>query len=79
MEVTPRETSQQLSRALGEAVVGIWSRLPHEVQCQLFEAAVCWQGEGTRPQLAIFLHEKHQRTSASIQARAMLEPDSFGG
>ena len=77
--MTPRETSQQLSRALGEAVVGIWSQLPHEVQCQLFEAAVCWQRERTRPQLAIFLHEKYQRTSASIQARVMMEPDSLGG
>jgi hypothetical protein len=76
--VPPRETSQQLSRALGEAVVGIWSQLPHEVQCQLFEAAVRRQGERTRPQLAIFLHEKHQRTSASIQAPAMMEPDSLG-
>jgi hypothetical protein len=28
-------------------------------------AAVCWQREVTRPQLAIFLHEIHQRTSAS--------------
>ena len=77
--VPPRETSQQLSRALGEAVVGIWSQLPHEVQCQLFEAAVRRQGERTRPQLAIYLHDKHPRTSAGIKARAILEPDSLGG
>jgi hypothetical protein len=79
MDVIPRETSEQLSRALGEAVVRIWSKLPHDVQCHLFEEAITSQGEGARPRLAIFLHEKHPRTFASIQARAMLEPDSLGG
>jgi hypothetical protein len=79
MDVIPCDTSEQLSRALGEAVVRIWSQLPHDVQCHLFKETVTSRGEGTRPQLAIFLHEKHQRTSASIKARAMVEPDSLGG
>jgi hypothetical protein len=35
--------------------------------------------EQTRPQLAVFLHERHSRTCASIKARALLEPDSLGG
>ena len=79
MEMTTHEISEQLSRALGDAVIRIWSQLPHDVQCRLFETAISSQGEATRPQLAVFLHEKHQRTSASIRARAMLEPDSLGG
>jgi predicted component of type VI protein secretion system len=77
--VIAREISERLSRALGEAVVRIWSQLLQHVQCHLFEEAIIFQGEGTRPELAIFLHERHPRTSASIQARAMLEPDSLGG
>jgi hypothetical protein len=53
--------------------------LPHDVQCHLFEAALISHGEQTRPQLAVFLHEKHPRTCASLKARAMVEPDSLGG
>ena len=54
-------------------------QLPHDVQCHLFEAAIISHGEQARPQLAVFLHEKHSRTGASIKAHAMLEPDSLGG
>jgi hypothetical protein len=79
MTVSHREASDQLSRVLGESVVSIWSQLPHDVQCRLFETAISLQGERTRPQLAIFLHEKHQRTYASLKTRTMLEPDSLGG
>ena len=57
--------TEQLSRALGEAVVRIWSHLPHDVQRHLFEKA-SRGGEGMRPQLAIFLHKKHSRTFDSI-------------
>ena len=75
--------SEQLSRALGEAVVRIWSRLPQEVQHNLFEEAIAArgaeQGAETRSRLAMFLHEKHPRTCASIKANAMIEPDSLGG
>jgi hypothetical protein len=77
MAVITSTATEQLSRALGDAVVRIWSHLPHDVQHRLFEEAS--QGKGIRPQLALFLHEKHSRTSASIRARAMLEPDSLGG
>jgi hypothetical protein len=79
MAVITQETSEQLSRALGEAVVSIWNRLPHDVQRRLFEQAIISQGERTRPRLAIFLHEKHARTSAAMKARAIPEPDSLGG
>jgi hypothetical protein len=79
MDVIGQETSEPLSRALGEAVVRIWGCLPHAVQHHLFEEAITSLGERTRPQLAIFLHDKHPRTSDSIKARAIMEPDSLGG
>ena len=71
-------TSQQLSQALGEAVVRIWGLLPPDVQHHLFEEAAS-HATKTRSQLAVFLHEKHPRTCASIKASAMIEPDSLGG
>jgi hypothetical protein len=80
---TPNVTSEELSRALGEAVVRIWSLLPQEVQHDLFEEAIASRGTDhdteTRSQLAMFLHGKHPRTCASIKANAILEPDSLGG
>ncbi len=79
MDRTPHETSEQLSRALGDVIVRIWGLLPHDVQHQIFEETVTARGEAIRPQLAVFLHDKHPRTSASLKARAMLEPDSLGG
>jgi hypothetical protein len=52
--------------------------LPPDVQHHLFEEATSHAAE-TRSQLAVFLHEKHPRTCASIKASAMIEPDSLGG
>jgi hypothetical protein len=40
MAVVALETSEQLSRALGEAIVRIWGRLPPNLQNRLFEEAV---------------------------------------
>jgi hypothetical protein len=72
--------AEQLTRALGEAVVRTWSHLPKEVQNCLFQEAVTSQGESIRPQLAVFLHEKHPRTSDPLgKPREMIEPDSLGG
>ena len=79
MNMIAHEASEQLSRALGEAVVSNWARLPHDVQRILFAHAISAHGERVRPQLAVFLHDTHPRTCAAIQARAMLEPDSLGG
>ncbi len=79
MDVIAHETSEQLSRALGDAVVRIWGRLPPDLQNRLFKEAVTSQNEKMRPRLAIYLHEKHPRTCAAVKARAMLEPDSLGG
>jgi len=79
MNELPEETQEQLFRALGQAVVTIWGRLPPDIQQTLFEAAVTSQDESVRQRLAVFLHGKHPRTTDSIKARAMQEPDSLGG
>ena len=72
--------TEQLTRALGEAVVRIWSNLPQEVQNHLFQEAVTSQGESIRSQLAVFLHDKHSRTADPLgEPREMPEPDSLGG
>jgi hypothetical protein len=72
--------TEQLTRALGEAVVRIWSNLPQEVQNHLFQEAVTSQGESIRSQLAVFLHDKHSRTADRLgKPREMPEPDSLGG
>jgi hypothetical protein len=80
MEPITSMMAEELTRALGKAVVRTWSHLPKEVQNCLFEEAVTSQGESIRPQLAVFLHEKHPRTSDALsKPREMMEPDSLGG
>jgi hypothetical protein len=72
--------TDQLTRALGEAVIRIWSDLPHEVQDRLFQEAVASQGESIRSQLAVVLHDQHERTSDPLgDPREKKEPDSLGG
>jgi hypothetical protein len=73
------DTKERIFRALGKAVVRIWSNLPQEVQHHLFEEAVLSQGESNRQQLAIYLHDEHQRTADALKARAISTPDSLGG
>jgi hypothetical protein len=76
----PNVTADQLTRALGEAVIRIWSSLPQDVQNHLFQEAVTSQKESIRSQLAVFLHDKHPRTSDPLgKPREMMEPDSLGG
>ncbi len=73
-------TKEQLTGALGEAVIRIWSNLPQDVQDHLFKEAVASQGESIRSQLAVFLHDKHLRTADPLgNPREMKEPDSLGG
>jgi hypothetical protein len=80
MDTIPRDTPDQLTRALGEAVARKWSELPQDVQCHLFEEAIRSQGEGIRSQLAVFLQNKHRRNSDLLgNPREMTEPDSLGG
>jgi hypothetical protein len=76
---TPSVTADQLTRALGAAVIRIWSNLPQDVQLHLFQEAVTSHGESIRAQLAVFLHDKHPRTSDPLgNPREMTEPDSLG-
>jgi hypothetical protein len=79
MDAILDHSRKRFSRALGDAVVRIWGGLPPEIQQHLFEQAVIAQGESLRPHLAVFLHDHHPRTCATVKARAMLEPDSLGG
>ena len=77
---TSNVTVDQLTHALGEAVIRIWSNLPQDVQNHLFQEAVTSQGEAIRSQLAAFLHDKHSRTADPLgKPRDMPEPDSLGG
>jgi hypothetical protein len=80
MPSTHPTTKDQLTRALGEAVVRIWSNLPQEVQNHLFQEAVTSQGESIRSHLAVFLHDKHTRTLDPLgKPREITESDSLGG
>ena len=77
---TSTTITEQLTRALGGAVIRIWSNLPQDVQDLLFKEAVASQGESIRSQLAVFLHDKHSRTADPLgDPREMKEPDSLGG
>ena len=71
-------TSDELVTALGRAVAAVWGELPAQVQHDLFEAGVRSAGKAAREELAIFLHQRHPRTSDGHE-REMLEPDSLGG
>ena len=80
MEPITSVITEQLTRALGEPVIRIWSNLPQDVQLHLFQEAVTSHGESIRAQLAVFLHDKHPRTSDPLgNPREMTEPDSLGG
>jgi hypothetical protein len=77
---TSSAITDQLTSALGGAVIRIWRNLPQDVQDHLFKEAVASQGESIRSQLAVFLHDKHSRTAdPSGNPREMKEPDSLGG
>jgi hypothetical protein len=73
------EVAQVLHTSLGMAAVKLWSNLPQPLQQELFDAAVSFRGEAIRQPLAVFLHEQHTRTTDSLKAAAMQEPDSLGG
>jgi hypothetical protein len=78
MPPTDSTTKEQRTRALGGAVIRIWSNLPQDVQDHFFKEAVASQGEST--QLAVFLHDKHTRTVDLLgDPREMKEPDNLGG
>jgi hypothetical protein len=70
---------EQLFLALGRAANKLWSGLPQEAQQKLFEEAVAVGGEALREPLALFLHERHPRTTDALKQDAVQEPDSLGG
>jgi hypothetical protein len=77
---TSSVTADQLTPALGEAVIWIWSNLPQDVQNHLFQEAVTSQGESIRSHLAVLPHDRHSRTAHPLgNPRQMTEPDSLGG
>ncbi len=65
--------------ALGRAATKLWSDLPQQTQHMLFKEAVSFRGEAIRQPLAMFLHDRHLRTTDALKASAVLEPDSPGG
>jgi hypothetical protein len=79
MESTTPENAEHISRTIGETIIRMWSRLPQDVQQDLFEEVVKCLGDSMRSQVAVFLHLKHSRTTATITDRATLKPDSLGG
>jgi hypothetical protein len=71
-------TTDQISRALGDAVVRMWAGLPHDLQSRLFDEVVS-ENQDMKPDLALLLHEQYPSTRAGKQSRAIIEPDSLGG
>jgi hypothetical protein len=78
MTADPSE-EEELFIALGRAASKLWSNLPTEIQQFLFEEAVSFHGEPMRQPLAVFLHNRHSRTTDALKAHALQEPDSLGG
>jgi hypothetical protein len=68
-DAIPSVTANQLTRVLGEAVI----RLPQAVQNRLFQEAVTSHGEFIRLPLAVFLHDKHPRTSLGNPALVAIQ------
>ena len=72
--------TDQLTRALGAAVIRLWSNLPQDVQDRVFKEVVAAEGASIRSELAVFLHDRHERTADPLgDPRDMKEPDSLGG
>lgn len=63
MTLENAEMAEEMTLALGEAVVKCWNRFPHEVQQMLFEAAAARDENGLRGALALFLHDHNARTA----------------
>jgi hypothetical protein len=77
--MTADQSREELFIALGRAAIKLWGNLPQEIQRTLFDEAVSFRGEAIRQPLAIFLHNRHSRTTDALKADALLEPDSPGG
>jgi hypothetical protein len=73
------ESNERFHIALGMAAAKLWSNLPQPLQQELFDAAVSFRGGALRQPLAVFLHERHERTTDALKEAAIQEPDSPGG
>lgn len=82
MDAEPSDDQQcenELFVALGRAASKLWSDLPTKTQQLLFDEAISFGGEVLRQPLAVFLHARHTRTTDTLKADALQEPDSPGG
>jgi hypothetical protein len=73
------QSEGELFVALGRATSKLWSNLPTKTQQLIFDDAVSFGGEVIRQPLAVFLHGRHTRTTDTLKAEALQEPDSPGG
>ena len=64
-------TTDQISRALGDAVVRMWAGLPHDLQSRLFDEVLS-ENQDMKPDLALLLHEQYPGTRAGKQSRAII-------
>ena len=67
MTLETAEMVEEMTVALGEAVVQCWNKFPHGVQQMIFEAAAANDINGFRGALAIFLHDHNPRTADASQ------------
>lgn len=67
-ELSPEE--EQVLACLGAALVSEWNAIPRDVQRQIFERASALGspegGFGLRQELALFLHDHHERTAPAL-------------
>ena len=59
-------STHELERLLGKAVLALWSDLPRDVQETLFETAVSGDIK-LRSHLASYLHDRHPKTAHSAK------------
>ncbi len=67
------EMVDELTTALGQAVVTCWAKFPQDIQRMLFETAAARDANGFRGALALFLHDHNPRTTDAETAD--LPPD----
>ena len=77
MPPTDSTTKEQLTRALGGAVIRIWSNLPQDVQDHLFKER--WRLKASPPSLPSSCMTNIRARHPLGDPREMKEPDSLGG
>jgi hypothetical protein len=64
---------------LAKLLSGFGATCPKTFNTISLTKAVMSQGESKRQQLAIYLHDEHQRTADGLRVRAIFTPDSLAG